>query len=162
MLVMVSVRVRARELVSKLTAVQPRNRRLNVEQNLADDRLGGDSVELGLGIENQAVGQYRNRQSPHVIGSDVVAPVGDGPSASGVGQGDGTAHARAEPGLLGVAGGLDEPRDVVDEHRVDEHSTHQVDHAQQRLGRDDLGDVAGGQGRALENASGGRRVGVAQ
>ena len=72
------------------------------------------------------------------------------------------ADADAQAHLVGRAGAVDEPRDVVEHERVDVDGRREVGHADHRLRRDDRRELGGRHGRAVEDADGRGVVGVAE
>ena len=64
---------------------------------------GRDAVELGLGLEDEAVAEHRDGERLHVVGGDERAAVGAAQAAS-VRRASGAAHADAEAHLGGPSG----------------------------------------------------------
>src|SRR5699024_5918311 len=115
--------------------------------DLGDDALqhGGcfGTVELGFGIEHDAVGQHRFDEGFDVVGDHVVAPVGGCPGLGAAHQRQCAAHGGAQGDLGGVTGGLGEGGDVAEHGGVHVHTGGEGGHIGHGTGGDHRGQARG-------------------
>ncbi len=106
------------------TARRPRvpvARRRDLDEDLRQHARGRDAVELGLGIQQQAVREHGLGERLHVVGHHVVPAVGGGPGAGRAHEREGAAHARAQPHLGRGAGRVDQAHHVVGDRGIHVH-----------------------------------------